>query len=240
MLYYIFNLLLAFHLTKNKKRLEQANKYIKIILSSGLYNISYPSLNKKINCADNYKKIVIMLGCFNPVHINHVNTIKETKKYISSNYNILENNILCVYALATDNIVNKKSHTYNFSLHDRINMLELSLKNETNVIVDYSGLYVQDLAKNYESLYSKIEDVYFCCGTDAFERIIKYVGDYKLFVVKRNNYKINKNLLTDNIISINYKCETMSSTLIKNNLDLYKHFLTENVFEYIKKLIPTK
>lgn len=236
LLYYVFNLLLGFHLTKNMRRLEQANKYIKIILSSGLYDMSYPSLNKQIKCTSEYKKIVIMLGCFNPVHINHVNTMKETKKHISTNHHILENDILCVYALATDNIVNKKTSSYNFSLEDRINMLQLSLKDETNVVIDYSGLYVQDLAKNYKSLYPKIEDIYFCCGNDAFETIIKYIGDYKLFVAKRNDYVINKKLLTDNVILIDYKCQTMSSTLIKNDLNSYKHFLNDDVYEYIKKL----
>jgi hypothetical protein len=30
----------------------------------------------------------------------------------------------------------------NFNLHHRINMLELSLKDEQDVIIDYSGLYV--------------------------------------------------------------------------------------------------
>lgn len=119
-------------------------------------------------------------------------------------------------------------------------MLELSLKDDKDVIIDYSGLYIQDLAKNYKSLYPKIEDVYFCCGTDALETVASFVGDYKLFVAKRNDYKINKQILSENIIFINYKCETMSSTLIKKDLNSYKHFLNNDEYEYIIKTNANK
>jgi hypothetical protein len=94
----------------------------------------------------------------------------------------------------------------------------------------------QELGKNYKSLYPTVEEIYFCCGTDAFAQIIKSIGDYKLFVTGRASYTINKKSLSDNIILIDYKCQTMSSTLIKNDLSSYKHYLNNDVYEYIKKM----
>lgn len=177
---------------------------------------------------------IVYGGSFNPPTLAHyliVQTIKE--KFSPEN----------VIVLPVGNSYEEKTL---LSSEERINMLKLMFGNEvlisdieTNTAC-YEGTYrtLQKLSKNYE-------DIYFIMGADNIINITKWknykklLEEYKFIVISRDNIDIKEYLndelipYKDNFEIINFKSD-ISSTKVREDVDLNKDMLHNKVYKYIK------
>ena len=239
-LYYAFILLLSYSLVPNEKRMSRAKEYMKRVLAS--CKKCYPSSIYKINTiTDKYKYIIIMCGCFNPVHKNHTDAMILGKNHMQRMMDACDGDILCVFALANDENVFKKESKHNIHMYHRREMLKLALESLhfINVCIDTSCLYYADLIQHYGNIYPAVKDIFICCGTDAIHYPLdKTAYPTKILVIKRNNYKTPKELLYNPrvILVDNPSPITLSSTAMKYDIEKYREYMEDVVYEYYNKL----
>ena len=104
--------------------------------------------------------------------------------------------------------------------------------------------YTIETLDYFKNEYPK-DDIYFICGTDNLTYMDRWkygyciLSNYKVLVIKRETDNIDKILkrfsdYRDNIIVANIGISSISSTMIRENIDSYEDFLDEDVFKYIK------
>ena len=169
-------------------------------------------------------KIGVFVGSFDPVHIGHTNVM---------NYLIDEKIVDKVIVIATGNYWHKQNIT---NLNDRLNMLEF-IKND-NITIDKENNKIKYTYQILEKLKEEQpnDEFYLVIGADNANTLYKWkcykkIIENGIIVVARDNIKIN--LKIDNLIIINKNFGYISSTNIRSNLEEYKDFINEKVYNYI-------
>lgn len=185
-------------------------------------------------------RIGIFGGSFNPPHKMHYNIADDL---ISNHY------IDKVIFVPTGSKYEYKS--YNVSDKDRYKMVELMIKKNKNMTIsDYE--FKNKVVYTYETLlyFQKIypnDEIYFICGADNLSYLKDWkngdyiLSNYKIIVVNRNNTNLD-DVLNDlkkyknNIILANIELKDISSTYIRENIDIIKtDIIDKDVLEYIIK-----
>ncbi|HKL94949.1 MAG TPA: nicotinate (nicotinamide) nucleotide adenylyltransferase [Haploplasma sp.] len=149
-----------------------------------------------------------------------------------------------VIILPVGNNYSKKS-LINFN--DRFMMLELMFSNNSRVIV--SNLEDTNVFKGtYDSLKTlnlEFEDLYLVIGSDNlhnFNKWIKYqniLQEFSLIIFRRNEDDIAKLMEPFDYLKPNYQIvkfdNEINSTVIRSDIERYRHYLDTNVYQYIKK-----
>ncbi len=105
--------------------------------------------------------------------------------------------------------------------------------------------YTIETLDYFKNMYPK-DEIYFICGTDNLTYMDRWkygyciLSNYKVLVIKRETDNIDKILerfkdYKDNIIVANIEMKSISSTMIRNNIDQYKNLLDEDVLKYINE-----
>jgi len=184
-------------------------------------------------------KIGIFGGCFNPPHRMHKNIPFE----------LIENGYLdkVIYVPTGDDY--KKIDL--ISLKDRYSMLKLMISNNTKFLVEPNQnlKYTYQVLDYFKSIY-KDDEIYFICGTDNLKEFdtwknYEYIlTNYKLLVIKRNDYNLDELLdkykkFKNNIIITSVIPERLSSTYIRekireDNEEEILKYIDSDVYQYIK------
>lgn len=178
--------------------------------------------------------IIVYGGSFNPPTKAHLEIINK----LNDNFKPFK-----IIVLPTGNNYTWKNNLIDF--HDRSMMLELMLKSIKNIEIsdiennqNFLGTYhtLNTIKKMYEN-----QKIYFVLGTDNLTKFDKWLNinelltDFSFIIIKRPGFKLDLSLL-DKFRS-QYKVldfdSEVSSTLIRTNLKKYKHWLTNDVYEYI-------
>ncbi len=208
------------------------------------------------------KKVAVIGGTFDPVHIGHV----EMAKYLVNN-NIVDE----VWILPSYNSPHKNIDTIN-SYEHRINMLKLAFDGIDNVYIsryeeEYFNLHKDTKTYTYEileGLRNKYNDVEFSfvVGFDSIKdigtwhRYLELIRDYYFYIFSRNDDEFKtmeqKKFYIDNLgkhqgigfryTMFDYELPNISSTSIREmikNKEKYNNvlsvFLDSKVIEYIKE-----
>lgn len=227
LLYYSFILLVGYSLTKKQNTINRAKQYMVKLLE--MYPKRYLSLLEPVNVSPNYDYIVIMQGCFNPVHLNHVQTPDIATQYIKNRYQT--DNVLTVFALAPDERIFSKSRD-GIVLYHRKEMLRLALQGRQNTMIDFTGLWVDNIIDHYKNLYPGCKEVYICCGMDGLDwSFKKFNSQQKFLVVQRNGYE--KTIVDDRITYLyDETITTMSSSQLRKDAETYKANMHADVYNY--------
>ena len=186
-------------------------------------------------------KIGIFGGSFNPPHNMHKNIA----------LNLIKNKYLDrVIYVPTGNKYNKRCLV---NQNDRYNMVRLMIEGYNNL--DVSNYEFNKLTYTYETLdyFRNIyqnDEIYFICGSDNLKEITSWkrydyiLKNYKIIVIKRNDDDMDKiinklPIYTKNIIYVNDIENSVSSTLVRENLNRNNNeYLIQNmdtkVIKYIK------
>jgi len=168
-------------------------------------------------------KIGLYVGSFNPPHLGHIKII---------NY-ILENNIVDKIYLIPVSISSKKL----IDSKHRLNMLKTLSNNKIEVISDAlntNSYFNYDLLNIIKAKYN-IKNSYIIMGLDnlnsmknwyKYENILK---ENNIICIKRNN---EIPIITKDIIFID-NLSNLSSTMIRENINLHKDKLTNEIYNYI-------
>lgn len=183
-------------------------------------------------------KIGIFGGSFNPPHKMHENIAVKLieDKYVDK-----------VIFVPTGDKYKYKSNMLSSS--NRFEMVRLITRKYDNLSVDNHEMvtndtYTIETLDYFKNEYPK-DDIYFICGTDNLTYMDRWkygyciLSNYKVLVIKRETDNIDKILkrfsdYRDNIIVANIGISSISSTMIRENIDSYEDFLDEDVFKYIK------
>ena len=185
---------------------------------------------------DNKLKIGVFGGTFDPIHIGHIDLIKNIKE---------EFNLDKVYVIPAGNPYQKSKVT---DFDTRFEMTKIATKS-----IPY--VEVLDIEKNDKNSYtyntiSKLKqiednDYFLICGSDcifnieSFYNYKKLLKEFSFIVIPRNeerqniNNKINSLVYKDIFIS-NYIGENISSSMIRNDFNKYQNYLDKNVLDFIK------
>ena len=185
---------------------------------------------------DNKLKIGVFGGTFDPIHIGHIDLIKNIKE---------EFNLDKVYVIPAGNPYQKSKVT---DFDTRFEMTKIATKS-------MSYVEVLDIEKNDKNSYTyntisklkQIEDnnYFLICGSDcifnieSFYNYEKLLKEFSFIVIPRNeerqniNNKINSLVYKDIFIS-NYIGENISSSMIRNDFNKYQNYLDKNVLDFIK------
>lgn len=183
-------------------------------------------------------KIGVFGGCFNPPHKMHLNIAKHVLKkgYVDE-----------VVFVPTGDFYEKEDL---IDFQDRVNMLELSIDNVTNMSVskiggdkklEFTYQVLDEIARIYGTA-----DVYFICGADNLEDFLnlknyEYIlNKYRILVVKRGDYEISELLdrydrYRDRILVVEFDSDDISSTKIRRDIKNAKDMLDKRVYDYIIK-----
>lgn len=181
-----------------------------------------------------YMKNCLYVGSFNPITKSHLNIPLDLLK---------DKTIDNLYFLP----VNSQKKNLE-SINNRINMINLVIKEKMNVI----NIYNYNIAGifNYQVLNKIKLDInitHILMGSDlflkfsTFSNYIEILKKYNLIIVKRNNYEIddlinNKYYNYKNKILIINKKYTSSSTKARESLNNKKNiYLDKKVLDYIKE-----
>ena len=170
-------------------------------------------------------RLGIFVGSFNPVHIGHINIIKELleKKYVDK-----------VYVVPTMSYWDKNNL---IDIKDRVNMLKLV--SDYNIIIDDTSnnlTYTYQILDRYKSLYPNC-DIKLIIGADNLVNLDKWMNykkilNYGVIVIGRNKLDISK-YINDNIIVTDINEIDISSTEIRNNKEKRDKYLDSKVLKYI-------
>ncbi len=180
--------------------------------------------------------IVLYGGSFNPPTLGHFNLVKEL------NDKFIIKKIIIIPSLKSDS---KKL----LDFKHRFLMLNLMFKKVKNVeISDYEkkvpfkGTYYELL--EIEKKYG--EKPYLAIGADNFKNLENWINykklitEFPIIVFNRNKNlawakidKFNKDN-NSNLMFVDLK-EESSSTLVRENIEEYKRFLTPEIYKYLKK-----
>ena len=183
-------------------------------------------------------KIGVFGGCFNPPHKMHLNIAKHVLKkgYVDE-----------VVFVPTGDFYEKEDL---IDFQDRVNMLELSIDNVTNMSVskiggdkklEFTYQVLDEIARIYGTA-----DVYFICGADNLEDFLNWknyeyiLNKYRILVVKRGDYEISELLdrydrYRDRILVVEFDSDDISSTKIRRDIKNAKDMLDKRVYDYIIK-----
>lgn len=172
-------------------------------------------------------------GSFNPVTLAHEEIIKELRKKFNP----------------TNIIIMPTGNSYTWkaldNFNDRFEMLKLALPD--TIISDYENKNTyKGTLSTLDFLSKDYPDLYFCMGADnlyEFYRWINYetiLEKYNIIVFTRKGYNA---LDVVNEKYFKYKDKfhfleldiDISSSKIRNDVDLYKDLLNKKVYDYIKK-----
>lgn len=177
---------------------------------------------------------IVFGGSFNPVTIAHEKIV---------NLILLKYPDAKIIILPVGNSYDKPKLV---SFDHRMKMLEIVFKGNENVVIStlekdktFDGTIssLDELSKDYQ-------DLYFVMGTDnlkglkhwvEYERLIQ---KYPFIFIERDKDLISElikehPLLNPNYLEISFD-NNVSSTIIRTNVDKYRSFLKEEVYEYIK------
>lgn len=170
-------------------------------------------------------KIGVFVGSFDPVHKGHTNIM---------NYLVDKKIVDKVLVIATGNYWDKQNIT---DLKIRLDMLDL-IKNK-NIIIDKKH---NKLKYTYEILRAlkkenPQDEFYLVIGADNANTLYKWkhfdeIIKYGIIVLGRNNIKIT--LEAKKLIVIDKSFGNISSTKIRNDVDKWKEYLSNEVYHYIK------
>lgn len=191
-------------------------------------------------------KIALFGGTFNPVHNAHIHFCEECDKQM---------NFDKIMLIPTKKPVHKSSEDL-VSDVDRINMLNLSIKNKDKFIIsdieiksekrNYTIYTINELKKIYpEGMY----DMYFLMGSDMFlmfdkwknfndilEKVTIVTGarsqdDYKKLLSHKAKFIQNK----DKIIILDIDIIELSSTQVRDNMcrGIVQTMVCKEVYDYI-------
>ena len=186
-------------------------------------------------------------GSFDPVHLGHVNLVREC----------LDKTLLDMVYIVPNYIQPFKEDKIEVSTADRLNMLEIAFKNVDRSYISHFEINRKGISYTYKTLdYFKEkhrgEEIYFISGSDSFVNIHKYKkGDYilanfsQIIALRSEDEKtrlktaINevKEKYGTEIILIDNKIVDAASSEIKDNLKIHNKILAlpEGVHEYIKE-----
>ncbi len=191
------------------------------------------------------KKVGIFGGTFNPPHIGHISAAKEFIEQIGLD------KLIVMPAF----IPPHKEYSSDVSCEDRLEMCRLAFGNMERT--EISDLEIQRGGKSYtyltlEELHSDEYDLYFLCGTDMILTIDSWRRPERIFeladicYVRRENDLENECLIEEkrnyfkrtfgkDAIPIESKAIEISSSEIRSGRDLFDHYLTAPVRDYIEK-----
>lgn len=185
---------------------------------------------------DNKLKIGVFGGTFDPIHIGHVDLIKNIKE---------EFNLDKIYVIPAGNPYQKIKVT---DFEDRFEMTKIATKSMPYVeVLDIEKDDKNSYTYNTMSKLKQIEDndYFLICGSDcifnieSFYNYEKLLKEFSFIVIPRNeerqniNNKINSLIYKDIFIS-NYIGENISSSMIRNDFNKYQNYLDKNVLDFIK------
>lgn len=214
------------------------------------------------------KKIGVLGGTFNPVHLGHIHMAKSAIEHLS----------LDKVVFMAAGIPPHKKLDFNTSPEDRLNMLKLAIEDNDNFFIDEYEAYIDEKAYSYLSLQrihkklDKSSKIFFIIGADSLMQLDKWKHPDKLFatctfaVIPRGEY--TKEQCQNKITELNKKyngeiiyvdCEkyNMSSTTareqgLNENLDdkvdeyinrngLYERMIdNKKIDDYLKKNLKKK
>lgn len=198
---------------------------------------------------ENRRRIGIMGGTFNPIHMGHFILAKDAKEQFHLN-NILFIPAKCPY---------HKEITDPISDYDRIKMVQLAIENEPDFQLNLmefdrdGNTYTIDTLNELENIYENTQ-FYFIMGADSLFQFLTWKQPEEILrkaiilVGIRNNKKIEElkqqiKLIIDTIgygtfhIINNPNIDISSHEIrnkIKNKLSI-QSLVSENVYQYIKK-----
>ncbi len=180
--------------------------------------------------------IVLYGGSFNPPTIGHFNLVKE----LNDKFVIKKIIIIPSFKSATKKLLDFKH---------RLTMLNMMFKKVKNVEVSDYEKKVQFKGTYYELLeiYKKYgEKPYLAIGADNFKDLAnwinykKLISEFPIIVFNRNKSlawakidKFNKDN-NSNLMFVDLK-EESSSTLVREDFEKYKEYLTPEIYKYLKK-----
>ncbi len=189
-------------------------------------------------------KIILYGGTFDPVTSEHINVIKNLT---------LLNGVEKVVVIPNFQPPHKAQTTT--SAFYRKEMLEISLKNISNVEISYfeisdkKAVYSYITVEHFKNLYPE-KDLYFAMGTDMLECFSEWKNPEKILqnagiiLIERTNGGNTQNAIKNfektygkKVLKISYKGKDVSSQEVRCriylNLDT-QNLITEEVKEYIK------
>lgn len=192
-------------------------------------------------------KIAIYGGAFNPVHIGHVEIVKN----LNRNYNF--DKILVIPSKFSPH----KSNEVLASDEHRMNMCKLAFDKINNCEVSDIEIrrnkisYTIDTLTELKTIYP-FDDFYFICGSDMFLSLLKWRKPEEIFrltsilafrrnnesVEAMNNYKQKLACVGANAIISTVKIPPFSSTEVREAISAgkpFKKFVDKKVYEYIIK-----
>lgn len=179
------------------------------------------------------KKVIILGGAFNPIHIAHISYAKILSNYADE-----------VWLMTSQN------HPFNknlISFYHRMKMVELACVNQSKLIPsDFESRVKSN--KTYDILMALNEEYkynfYFAVGLDCANEIQnkwykgkELIENFKFFVVARPEYFCNENswFLKSPHIFFQHPINELNinSTDLRKNIKANKNLLNENVYDYI-------
>jgi len=178
---------------------------------------------------------IVYGGAFNPPTTSHIEIVELLlNKYKNAK----------VVILPVGNDYNKKE-LIDFKF--RFEMLNLCFKNNKRVIIsrledeiDYQGTL-----NSLNHLSLKYKNIYLATGADNvinFTKWIKYeelLSKYPLIIIKRNGIDVKVEMEKYQYLNIKYDIinynTNVKSTLIRKDLEKYKNWLNEDIYQYILK-----
>lgn len=178
---------------------------------------------------------IVYGGSFNPPTLAHFEIVNK----LLENFN---NSKVIVLPVG-----NKYSKNDLIDFKHRFNMLEILFKNNNRVIIskiedtnEFNGTLA---SLNY--LSNEYENIHLIIGSDNlihFDKWINYdelIKKYPLIIFKRDNNDIDKLMLKFKNFNPIYQIiefdNKINSTKIRKNIELNKHWLNKDVYNYIKE-----
>ena len=186
--------------------------------------------------------IVVFGGSFNPITKAHINILNKAMNYIDAKVGII---------VPVGNYYSKDDL---LDYNHRYNMINLVIQSNSSIIInDYNNRTIQpktlDTLDYIQTLYPN-DNIYFLMGKDNlldFNNWYKpevLLNKYRFIIVDRDTNNSIDNILKDklfvsnidhiSILDTNNYDYYISSTLIRNDINKYKDYLDNSVYEYIK------
>lgn len=189
-------------------------------------------------------KVGFMGGSFNPIHSGHLDLAKAAKK----EYNL--DKVLFI----PNNINPIKENKTNATNEDRINMVNLAIKDENGFEIDTFEIEKKGVSYTIDTvnyLKSKYDNLYFICGADLifeidlwkdYEKLLKSVNfiianrvPYTPLELEEAVKVINKKYGSHINILKDFEFVNLSSSEIRTNIKNDVSFMMPpDVFEYIR------
>ncbi len=191
------------------------------------------------------KKIGIFGGTFDPIHTGHTSLATDALEQMELDRVIFVPSKLQPFKLNKEVTDSKK----------RIDMMEIAIDNPKFSISTFemeqeTVSYTYITMDYFRKTFGKSADLFFICGTDSLLKMKfwkeseKFISENKFIVGSRPGYKeleleaeINEleNRYNTRVFKVNNKRFDVSSTEIRDNINIYKDLVNVKVVEYIKE-----